>query len=92
MPSKMELRNRKSVQRTSSSDTETDTELNTIAGVEPKKDEDVSRAQPKQGHSKGESKMSKLLNRLVFGCVLLLVLCCVIAAGHLATLGLVVRS
>ena len=41
------------------------------------------------GHSKGENKMSKMKKRLKFGSLLLVALCCIIAAGHLWTLFLV---
>jgi len=43
----------------------------------------------KQEHSKGENKRSKLIKRLFFGTLLLFVLCTIIAAGHLWTLGFV---
>lgn len=40
-------------------------------------------------HSKGENKSSKVKKRLIFGSLLLVFLCCIIAAGHVWTLGLV---
>ena len=42
-----------------------------------------------QAHSKGEGKLQKVVKRLVFGTLLLLTLCVIVASGHLATLGLV---
>lgn len=39
-----------------------------------------------QRHSKGDQKMAKIMKRLIFGTLLLLVLCGIIAAGHLWTL------
>jgi len=43
----------------------------------------------KMAHSKGENKFAKMKKRLIFGSLLLVALCCIIAAGHLLTLGLV---
>ncbi|KAL1500367.1 hypothetical protein AB1Y20_013030 [Prymnesium parvum] len=85
----MEVRHRKKKQpeAASVSDTETDTEVESVSVTEG----GTSTSKPKPtGHSKGESKLAKLVNRLFFGTALLFVLCGVIAAGHLATLGLVV--
>jgi hypothetical protein len=45
-----------------------------------------------QAHSKGEGKLQKVVKRLVFGTLLLLTLCVIVASGHLATLGLVQES
>ena len=42
------------------------------------------------GHSKGEKKKSKLIKRLVFGTLLLFMLCGIIAAGHLWTMFFVI--
>ena len=85
------LRNRKASKRQpSASDTETDTEVDgNDSGADEREVAEPVKEKPK-GHSKGESKLSKLLTRLFFGTSLLGVLCSVIAAGHLATLGLVV--
>lgn len=40
-------------------------------------------------HSKGEGRLGKLIRRLVFGSLLLVMLCFVIGSGHLPTLGFV---
>ena len=37
-------------------------------------------------HSKGDNKRSKIIKRLVFGTLLLFLLCGIIAAGHLWTI------
>ena len=50
---------------------------------------DRAPAPPTAGHSKGENKASKVKKRLIFGSLLLVLLCIIIAAGHLWTLGLV---
>jgi phosphatidate cytidylyltransferase len=42
-----------------------------------------------KAHSKGEGKLQKVVKRLVFGTLLLVTLCVIVASGHLATLGLV---
>ena len=43
-------------------------------------------------HTKGENKGGKMAKRLKFGSLLLVFLCCIIAAGHLWTLFLVCRA
>ena len=42
-----------------------------------------------KAHSKGEGKLQKVVKRLVFGTLLLVTLCVIVASGHLATLALV---
>lgn len=86
----VELRRRKQArQPASQSDTETDTEVND--GCDSDTLDDLPPVEkPKGGHSKGESKLGKVLKRLFFGTMLLFVLVATIAAGHMATLGLVV--
>ena len=77
------LRNRKPSKPETGSDTD--------AGDDALDEQYVPSAPPAatQAHSKGEGKLQKVVKRLVFGTLLLLTLCVIVASGHLATLGLV---
>ena len=65
-------------------DTDTDYEPGT-------EDTDAPPPPPTVGHSKGENRGGKMRKRLTYGTMLLVFLCCIIAAGHLWTLLLVRR-
>lgn len=65
-------------------DTDTDYEPGT-------EDTDAPPPPPSVGHSKGENRGGKMRKRLTYGTMLLVFLCCIIAAGHLWTLLLVRR-
>lgn len=51
--------------------------------------DEPSAPKPAVAHSKGEGKLKKVVKRLVFGTLLLVTLCAIVASGHLATLALV---
>ena len=48
--------------------------------------DDKTHLTPHEQHSKGDKKLAKIVKRLVFGTLLLFLLCGIIAAGHLWTL------
>ena len=51
--------------------------------------DEPSAPKPAVAHSKGEGKLKKVVKRLVFGTLLLVTLCAIVASVHLATLALV---
>ena len=66
-----------------------ESELSDGAGHTDTEEKPEDPSEPKQGHSKGDKKLAKIVKRIVFGTLLLFLLGGIIAAGHLWTIGFV---